>query len=469
MRNFFKRLLGQKKGEGEVPLPLSFEKMEEELLPPDNTLPTGMANDDDIVVETISTPVENEPVIATGFERDSDLSQYQYPTLDLTGETLLPVFSALKETSFSLPLIWSVHSTGIQVRDLADLQSILIAGAPGSGKSNLLHQFILALLYKKHPSQLKFVLLDYKGLDLAVYSILEKHFLAKLPEDHSAIISETTSAIHALNSLCIEMDNRYELMRSAMVKDTVAYNDKFIRNELSTIPRHQYLPAIVLVIDNVDGFFSRHEKEISQPLQRLVTMGYKCGIYVVLTTSDLHHKAVPTELIRLMAERIAFRLNSKEEYRKLFETSSVNISYEAGAFHYAYQGRILGGASVFMPVESIGAVVNFIGRQCGYPKVFLLPAYMDEGKNEENNFDATGIDPLFIDAAIIIVQNQIGSSSLLQRRMKLGYNRAGRLMNQLEAAGIVAAYDGSRARDVLIKTEQELRLHLSALGICFRD
>jgi S-DNA-T family DNA segregation ATPase FtsK/SpoIIIE len=393
------------------------------------------------------------------------MGKHKFPPLFLLDEALKPHFTILSETSFSLPIVWSTGLNGMQHRDLADLKSVLIAGVPGSGKSNLLHQFMLALLYNKHPSQIKFVLLDFKGLDLSAYMPIEKQFLAKIPGCDSAVVTDTTIAVHTLNALCIEMDNRYDLLKEASVKDAVAYNDKFIRRKITPHKGHQFLPSIILVVDNVEAFITLKAKLFTMPLQRLVTMGYKAGIFIILTTSGLYYKSLPNELLHVISERIALRLNSKEEYRKLYETSSVPISYELGAFHYLYQGRVLSGKSENIPADSVKAVVDFISTQPSFPSVYLLPEFVDEKDLTGKEFDRTEMDPLFTDSARLIVQNQIGSTSLLQRRKKLSYNRAGRIMNQLEAAGIVGPPHLSKTREVLIKTEKELDNHFDALGI----
>lgn len=446
MQNFLRRLFGQKRSIVET---VQQSAAPEEVFNPAPVPAEAPTVHQEIIVDqSVSDTAEEVPTHLLPYDTRLDLRDYQYPPLQLLSEELRPLFNSLQETAFTLPIIWSVNSTGIQVRDLMDLQSILIAGVPASGKSNLLQQFLLTLLYKKHPSQIKFVLLDYKGLDLSFYQAIEKHFLAKLPGQESAIVTDTTLAAQTLNALCIEMDNRYDLLRDAGVKEVKTYNAKFIQRQLSPTKGHQFLPFIILIIDNVEGFITRQEKEISPALQRLVTVGYKEGIFVVLTTSDLHYKALPTELLRLVGERIAFRLNSKEEYRKLYETSSVAISYEAGAFHYAYQGKVHAGRSMYIPSEYIQSLVNFISSQPAYPGSFLLQGFVDEHEPVAQNFDTSEFDSLFEDAARLIVQNQISSISLLQRRMKLGYNWAGRLMTQLEAAGIVGPDQGSKARGI---------------------
>jgi len=347
---------------------------------------------------------------------------------------------------------------------LADIPCIIIAGAPGTGKSNLLHQFLLTLLFKKHPSGLKLLLADYKGVELGAYSLITNHFLAKLPNEEEAIISDPHKLVRYLNALCIEMDTRYELLREAGVTHKKDYNTKFIQRKLNPQKGHQYLPAIVLVIDNLDGFSTIMGKDVILPLERLVKLGYKAGISIIFSISELSYKALPGSLLSLISERISFRLHSKEDYRKLFETTKVEASYEAGHFHYNYQGRVLDGHTALITQDVIESVVDFIGKQDGYPHAFLLPDYLDAKNLDGQEFDLSDRDSLFEDAARLIVQNQVGSTSLIQRRMKLGYNRAGRLMEQLEAAGIVGPNQGSMAREVLIKTETDLQLHLDALG-----
>ncbi len=457
MQNFLKRLLGRKQQAS------SFKELQINQVEQTSVLDSSGP----LVIE--SAPVESRKVeVDTTTETEnesSNLKNYEYPELQLLNEDLSHVFEKLNTINLHLPIIWSNNSTGIQVRDLSELQSILIAGTPGSGKSNLLHQFIITLLYKKHPSQLKFVLLDYKGLDLSVYQNIEKYFLAKLPGQEKAVITEASLVLPTLNAICIEIDNRYELMRKANVRDIVSYNKKFSLRQLNPVEGHKYLTSIILIIDNVEGFITRQEKEIPMALQRLVTMGYKAGIFIIATTSDLNYKSLPTELLRLIGERVAFRLNSKDDYRKFFDTSNITASYDTGDFHYLYQGKALTGSSVYIQPESIQAIVDFICNQSTCSEVFLLPEHINDRTSFEEAVDQTEIATLLKTAALLIVQSQSGSTSLLQRKMKLGYNKATRIMNQLELAGIVGPEQGSIPRNVYIKTENELQLHLYALGI----
>lgn len=467
MQKFLKRLLGRKQQSS------SFDDVQMKQVEkvnglnyPLNTLVMESDPEDgrEFHVAT-TTAIEIESTNLLTLVPTRNLKNYEYPTLQLLDEKLKYVLEELNNTSFPLPIIWSINSTDIQVRDLTELQSVLIAGVPGSGKSNLLHQFIITLLYKRHPSQLKFVLLDYKGLELSVYQNIEKFFLAKLPGQEKAVVTETSLVLPTLSALCVEMDNRYELMRKASVKDLVSYNNKFILKQLNPIESHNYIPSIVLIIDNVEGFITQQDKEISMALQRLVTMGYKAGIFVVATTSDLNYKSLPTELLRLIGERIAFRLNSKEDYRKFYETSNITVSYDTGAFHYSYQGRVLTGSSVYIHPESIQAVIDFISNQSSCTDGFLLPEFMNNRALSEEEFDITEIATLLKTAALLVVQSQSGSTSFLQRKMKLGYKVAGRIMNQLEVIGVVGPEQGSKPREIYIKAEQDLQLHLDVLGI----
>lgn len=449
MQKILRHLFGSKKHASEPGQ--SIEEPRHEPVPNDEVVPYGLLNQQSQDLSPEVPEIICEEINTTDRSLLVEQPEYRLPSSELLDEQLKQAFNQLKKSGCKLPILWSADSAETLVKDLSELQAVLIAGTPGSGKSNLLHQFILSLLYTKHPSTLKLVLLDYKGLDLNVYKNIEKQFLSKLPGQGNAVVNNVATAELTLNSLCIEMDRRYELMRQAGITALSAF-------------QVQTIPSIVLIIDNVEGFITQREKEISPALQKLITMGYKAEIFVILSTSDLHYKVFPTELLRLIGERIALRLNSREDYRKLFETTSVAASYEKGAFHYALRGKVLTGTSMYLPLDSIKSTTDFVSTQPGNTEGSLLPEIYNE--NDWQPFvDEVHYDDLLSEAARLIVANQMGSTSLIQRRMKLGYNRAGRLMNQLEAIGVVGAGIGSKAREVLFKTEQELEVHLEKLGI----
>jgi S-DNA-T family DNA segregation ATPase FtsK/SpoIIIE len=341
---------------------------------------------------------------------------------------------------------------------------LLMAGATGQGKSVGINAILVSLLYKKHPSQLKFVLIDPKKVELNIYRHIEKHFLAKLPGEEEAIITDTKKVVHTLNALCIEMDNRYDLLKEANARNIKEYNEKFIKRRLNPQKGHQYLPFIVLVIDEFADLIMSAGKEIEMPIARLAQLARAVGIHLIIATQRPSVNIITGTIKANFPCRIAFKVASKIDSRTILDTGGADQLIGKGDMLISYHGEITRLQCVFVDTPEVERVVEFIGDQRGYPQAFLLPEYVDEKEMEGKDFDLADRDSLFEDAARLIVQNQVGSTSLLQRRMKLGYNRAGRLMDQLEAAGIVGPSQGSKARDVLIKTEMELQQHLDALG-----
>jgi DNA segregation ATPase FtsK/SpoIIIE, S-DNA-T family len=348
--------------------------------------------------------------------------------------------------------------------DLTSMPHLLMAGATGQGKSVGLNAILVSLLYKKHPSQLKLVLIDPKKVELSVYRNIEKHFLAKLPGEEDAIITDTKKVIHTLNALCIEMDNRYDLLKEAGARNIKEYNDKFIRRKLNPQKGHQFLPFIVLVIDEFADLIMTAGKEIEMPIARLAQLARAVGIHLIIATQRPSVNIITGTIKANFPSRIAFKVSSKIDSRTILDTGGAEQLIGKGDMLISHHGEVTRLQCAFVDTPEVEQVVEFVGDQRGYPQAFLLPEYIDEKELEGKDFDLSDRDSLFNDAARLIVQNQIGSTSLLQRRMKLGYNRAGRLMDQLEAAGIVGPNQGSKARDVLIKTEMDLQQHLDALG-----
>ncbi|MBS1565880.1 MAG: DNA translocase FtsK, partial [Bacteroidetes bacterium] len=348
--------------------------------------------------------------------------------------------------------------------DLATMPHLLMAGATGQGKSVGLNAILVSLLYKKHPSQLKLVLIDPKKVELSLYRNIEKHFLAKLPGEEEPIITDTKKVINTLNALCIEMDNRYDLLKEAGARNIKEYNDKFIRRRLNPLKGHQYLPFIVLVIDEFADLIMTAGKEVEMPIARLAQLARAIGIHLIIATQRPSVNIITGTIKANFPARIAFKVSSKIDSRTILDTGGAEQLIGKGDMLISYNGELTRLQCAFVDTPEVDQITEFIGEQQGYPQAFLLPEYVDEKEMEGKDFDLNDKDPLFNDAAKLIVQNQIGSTSLLQRRMKLGYNRAGRLMDQLEAAGIVGANQGSKARDVLIKTEADLLQHLDAMG-----
>jgi len=348
--------------------------------------------------------------------------------------------------------------------DLTAMPHLLMAGATGQGKSVGLNAILVSLLYKKHPSQLKLVLVDPKKVELSIYRTIERHFLAKLPGEEEAIITDTRKVIHTLNALCIEMDNRYDLLKEAGARNIKEYNEKFVKRKLSPQKGHQFLPFIVLVIDEFADLIMTAGKEVEMPIARLAQLARAVGIHLIIATQRPSVNIITGTIKANFPARIAFKVSSKVDSRTILDIGGAEQLIGKGDMLISYNGELTRLQCVFVDTPEVEEVTEFIGEQRGYPQAFLLPEYVDEKELEGKDFDLTNRDPLFEDAARLIVQNQIGSTSLLQRRMKLGYNRAGRLMDQLEAAGIVGPNQGSKARDVLIKSEIDLQEHLSMMG-----
>ncbi|MES2005709.1 MAG: DNA translocase FtsK 4TM domain-containing protein [Bacteroidota bacterium] len=347
--------------------------------------------------------------------------------------------------------------------DLANMPHLLMAGATGQGKSVGLNAILVSLLYKKHPSQLKFVLVDPKKVELSLYRVIEKHFLAKLPGEEESIITDTKKVVNTLNALCIEMDNRYDLLKEAGCRNIREYNEKFTSRKLSPEKGHQYLPFIVLVVDEFADLIMTAGKEVEMPIARLAQLARAIGIHLIIATQRPSVNIITGTIKANFPARIAFKVSSKIDSRTILDAGGAEQLIGKGDMLVSYNGEITRLQCAFVDTPEVESVCEFIGDQRGYPQAFLLPEYVDEKDMEGKDFDASDRDPLFEDAAKLIVQSQMGSTSLIQRRMKLGYNRAGRLMDQLEAAGIVGPNQGSKAREVLFKTDMELQDFLDSL------
>ncbi|MBA4196462.1 MAG: cell division protein FtsK [Chitinophaga sp.] len=348
--------------------------------------------------------------------------------------------------------------------DLAAMPHLLMAGATGQGKSVGLNAVLVSLLYKKHPSQLKFVLVDPKKVELSLYRIIEKHFLAKLPGEEESIITDTKKVVHTLNALCIEMDNRYDLLKEAGCRNIREYNEKFTSRKLNPQKGHQYLPFIVLVVDEFADLIMTAGKEVEMPIARLAQLARAIGIHLIIATQRPSVNIITGTIKANFPARIAFKVSSKIDSRTILDTGGAEQLIGKGDMLISYNGEVTRLQCAFVDTPEVERVAEFIGEQRGYPDAFLLPEYVDEKEMEGKDFDASDKDPLFEDAAKLIVQNQIGSTSLIQRRMKLGYNRAGRLMDQLENAGIVGPNVGSKAREVRFKSEMELNEYLDSIN-----
>ncbi|NIG57655.1 DNA translocase FtsK [Chitinophaga sp. Cy-1792] len=349
------------------------------------------------------------------------------------------------------------------IADLAKMPHLLMAGATGQGKSVGINTLLVSLLYKKHPSQLKFVLVDPKKVELSLYKLIEKHFLAKLPGEDDAIITDTKKVIHTLNALCIEMDLRYDLLKEAGTRNIREYNAKFTQRRLNPQKGHRYLPFIVLVVDEFADLIMTAGKEVEMPIARLAQLARAVGIHLIIATQRPSVNIITGTIKANFPARIAFKVSSKIDSRTILDIGGAEQLIGQGDMLVSFNGELVRLQCAFVDTPEVESVAEFIGNQKGYPDAFLLPEYVDEKDAESREFSLSDRDPLFEEAAQVIVQTQQGSTSLLQRRMKLGYNRAGRLMDQLEAAGIVGPNMGSKAREVLVKTDSELQEILDML------
>ncbi len=369
-----------------------------------------------------------------------------------------------QKNNFSLPIaIGKKIDNENFIVDLAAMPHLLMAGATGQGKSVGLNAILVSLLYKKHPSQLKFVLVDPKKVELSIYKTIEKHFLAKLPGEEDAIITDTKKVVHTLNAMCIEMDNRYDLLKEAGCRNIKEYNEKFVARKLNPEKGHQYLPFIVLVVDEFADLIMTAGKEIEMPIARLAQLARAIGIHLIIATQRPSVNIITGTIKANFPARIAFKVSSKIDSRTILDTGGAEQLIGKGDMLISYNGDVVRLQCAFVDTPEVDRIVDFIGAQRGYPQAFLLPEYIDEKDMEGKDFDLGDKDALFEDAARLIVASQIGSTSLLQRRMKLGYNRAGRLMDQLEAAGVVGGNQGSKAREVLVKTDADLQQMLDSL------
>ncbi|MFN5423382.1 MAG: DNA translocase FtsK 4TM domain-containing protein [bacterium] len=347
--------------------------------------------------------------------------------------------------------------------DLASMPHLLMAGATGQGKSVGLNAILVSLLYKKHPSQLKFVLVDPKKVELSIYRIIEKHFLAKLPGEDDAIITDTRKVVNTLTALCIEMDDRYNLLKDAGCRNIREYNSKFVERKLNPEKGHKFLPFIVLVIDEFADLIMTAGKEIETPIARLAQLARAVGIHLIVATQRPSVNIITGTIKANFPARIAFKVSSKVDSRTILDIGGAEQLIGRGDMLVSYMGEVTRVQCAFVDTPEVEKVVDFIGNQQGYPSALELPEVIDERDMDDRELDPLSKDPLFNDAALLIVQSQMGSTSLIQRRLKLGYNRAGRLMDQLEAAGIVGPSKGSKVREVLFKTEYELDQFLKSM------
>lgn len=363
-----------------------------------------------------------------------------------------------QNTTHDLPIaLGKTINNEIFIADLAKMPHLLMAGATGQGKSVGLNAILVSLLYKKHPAQIKFVLVDPKKVELTLFNKIERHFLAKLPNSEDAIITDNTKVIHTLNSLCIEMDNRYALLQDAQVRNIKEYNAKFINRKLNPNEGHKYLPYIVLVVDEFADLIMTAGKEVETPIARLAQLARAIGIHLIIATQRPSVNIITGTIKANFPARIAFRVTSKIDSRTILDAGGAEQLIGRGDMLLSTGNDLIRIQCAFVDTPEAEKITEFIGSQRAYPSAFLLPEYVSEdGESGKEEIDLSERDKMFDEAAKLVVQFQQGSASFLQRKLKLGYNRAGRIVDQLEAAGIIGPFEGSKAREVRCKDMAQL-------------
>lgn len=371
---------------------------------------------------------------------------------------------AFARTDKELPVaMGKTISNEVMVIDLAKMPHLLVAGATGQGKSVGLNVILASLLYKRHPSQLKFVLVDPKKVEMSLFSKIERHYLAKLPNAEESIITDTKKVVHTLNSLCIEMENRYEILKDAGARNLKEYNAKFIARKLNPKEGHRFLPYIVLVIDELADLMMTAGKEVETPIARLAQLARAIGIHLVVATQRPSVNVITGVIKANFPARLSFRVTSKVDSRTILDAGGADQLVGQGDMLFSSGSDVIRIQCPFVDTPEIERICDFIGSQRGYDSAYMLPEYEGDDEGGVADVDLSDRDALFEEAAKLLVMHQQGSTSLIQRKLKLGYNRAGRLIDQLEAAGVVGAFEGSKAREVLIKDEMSLEQLLSTL------
>jgi S-DNA-T family DNA segregation ATPase FtsK/SpoIIIE len=369
-----------------------------------------------------------------------------------------------QKSDMELPVVLGkTISNEVFIVDLTKMPHLLVAGATGQGKSVGLNVLLTSLLYKRHPSQLKFVLVDPKKVEMSLFSKIERHYLAKLPNSEEAIITDTRKVVHTLNSLCIEMENRYEMLKDAGAKNTKEYNAKFVSRKLNPKEGHRFLPYIVLVVDELADLMMTAGKEVETPIARLAQLARAIGIHLVVATQRPSVNVITGVIKANFPARLSFRVISKVDSRTILDTGGADQLVGMGDMLLSNGSDIMRLQCPFIDTPEIDKVVDYISNQRGYDSAYLLPEFEGDDEGGAASVDLAERDSLFEEAARLIVAHQQGSTSLIQRKLKLGYNRAGRLIDQLEAAGIVGPFEGSKAREVLVRDELSLEQLLNEL------
>ena len=384
---------------------------------------------------------------------------------ELVGIRSVLAIEKFLKSEMELPVIMGkTISNEVYISDLTKMPHLLMAGATGQGKSVGLNVILTSLLYKKHPSQLKFVLVDPKKVELTLFNKIERHFLAKLPDAEDAIITDTRQVVNTLNSLCMEMDNRYDLLKDAGARNLKEYNKRFVERRLNPEKGHKYLPYIVLIIDELADLMMTAGKEVEAPIARLAQLARAIGIHLVVATQRPSVNVITGIIKANFPSRMSFRVTSKVDSRTILDTGGADQLVGMGDMLLSQGSDIIRLQGPFVDTDEVDRICEFIGEQRGYEAAYLLPEYIDETGEGSKTVDLGDKDALFEEAARLIVMHQQGSTSLIQRKLKLGYNRAGRLIDQLEAAGIVGPFEGSKAREVLVQDEYALEQLLNELN-----
>ena len=387
----------------------------------------------------------------------------EVPNKNSTIVSMHSVISSQKfqQSEMILPIaLGKTISNETLVVDLAKMPHLLMAGATGQGKSVGLNAVLTSLLYKKHPAEVKFVLVDPKKVELTLFNKIERHYLAKLPDSEEAIITDNTKVINTLNSLCIEMDNRYDLLKNAQCRNIVEYNKKFKSRKLNPNDGHQFLPYIVLVVDEFADLIMTAGKEVETPIARIAQLARAIGIHLIIATQRPSVNVITGVIKANFPARIAFRVTSKIDSRTILDSSGADQLIGRGDMLYTQGNELIRVQCAFVDTPEVEKLTDFIGSQKAYASAHVLPEYIGDESGTSLDIDISDRDKLFREAADVIVIAQQGSASLLQRKLKLGYNRAGRLIDQLEAAGIVGPFEGSKARQVIITDLSALDRHL---------
>lgn len=386
---------------------------------------------------------------------------------------IVPMSSVLaskkfQESTYELPIALGKTITNeVFMVDLAKAPHMLVAGATGQGKSVGLNAIVTSLLYKKHPSELKFVIIDPKKVEFAIYAPIEKHFLAKLPDAEDAIITDVTKVVQTLNSLCVEMDTRYDLLKKAGCRNIKEYNAKFINRQLNPANGHKFMPYIVIIIDEFGDLIMTAGKEVELPICRIAQLARAVGIHAIIATQRPTTNIITGTIKANFPARVAFRVASMMDSRTILDRPGAQQLIGKGDMLYLQGNDPVRVQCAFVDTPEVERISEYISKQQGYPTAFELPEYVDENAEPSGaaDVDMNRLDPMFEEAARLIIYHQQGSTSLIQRKLSLGYNRAGRIMDQLERAGIVGPANGSKARDVLCIDENDLQMRLSQLKV----